>query len=61
MNIFSLQNKNCILNLTKKNLRRVAESLYICLKTPDEVQSNASDNCINLHNVEILNLLDPEL
>ena len=49
----------------EQNLRKVAKSLYIFLTTPDEVekymQSNSSDNCIHNHNVEILNLFDPEL
>ena len=39
--------------------------LYIFLTTPDEVekyvQSNSSDNCVHHYNVEILNLVDPEL
>ena len=29
------------------------------VKTPDEVESNSSENCIHLYNVEILNLFDP--
>ena len=45
----------------KQNLRKVAKSLYISLKTPDGVQSNSSDNCIHFYNVEILNLFDLEL
>ena len=49
----------------KQNLRTVAESLYIFLTTPDEVekyvQSISSDNCIQCYNVEILNLFDLEL
>ena len=48
----------------KQNLRKVAKSLYISLKTPDEVEkyleSNSSDNSIHLYNVEILNLFDTE-
>ena len=39
--------------------------LYIFLAIPDEVekyvQSNFSDNCIHLYNVEILNIFYPEL
>ena len=45
----------------EQNLRKVAKSLYIILTTPDRVQSSSSDNCIHHYNVEILNLLDPEL
>ena len=36
----------------------VVKLIYIFLATPDEVQSNPSDNC--LHHVEILNLFNPE-
>ena len=55
-----------ILNLQKKNkIIKVAKSLYIFSTTPDEVekyvQSISSDNCIHRYNVEILNILDPEL
>ena len=42
----------------EQNFRKVAKSLYIFLTTPDEVQSNSSDNCINHYNVKILNLFD---
>ena len=45
----------------KQNLRKVAQSLYLFLTTPDKVQSNSSDNCLHHYNTEILNLLDPEL
>ena len=49
----------------EQNLKKVAQSLYIFLTTPDEeekyVQSNFSDNCIHHYNVEILKLFDPEL
>ena len=49
----------------KQNLRKLAKSLYIFLITPDEVekylQSNSSDNCTHLYDVETLNILDPEL
>ena len=48
----------------EENLRKVAESLYIFLKTPDEVekyvetmQSNSSDKYVHRYNIEILNLL----
>ena len=37
----------------EKNVRKVAKSLYIFLRT--------SDNCAHHYNVEILNLFDPEL
>ena len=54
-----------VINLSKslnkeQNLRKVAKPLYN-LTTPDEVQSNSSDNCIHHYNVRILNLFDPEL
>ena len=52
----------------EQNLRKVAESLYIFVTTPDEVekyveitQSNSSDNCVHRYNIEILNLFDTEL
>ena len=45
----------------EENLRKVAKSLYIFLTTPDEVESNFSDNCIHHYNVKTLNLFDPEL
>ena len=49
----------------EQNLRKLAKSLYIFLITPDEVekylQSNSSDNCTHLYDVETLNILDPEL
>ena len=55
-----------VINLSKslnkeQNLRKVAKPLYNLLTTPDEVQSNSSDNCIHHYNVRILNLFDPEL
>ena len=47
---------------------REEQMLYIFLTTPDEVekyveimQSNSSGNSIYRHNVEILNIFDPEL
>ena len=47
------------------NLRKVTKSLYVFPTTADEVekyvQSNSSDNCIHLYNVNILNIFDPEL
>ena len=45
----------------KQNLRKFAKSLYFFLITPDEVQSNSSDNYIHHYNVKSLNHLDPEL
>ena len=43
-----------------QNIRKIAESLYIFLITPDEVekyykmmQSNFSDNCVHRYNIEI--------
>ena len=55
-----------VINLSKslnkeQNLRKVAKPLYNLLTTPDEVQSNSSDNWIHHYNVRILNLFDPEL
>ena len=48
----------------EENLRKVAESLYIFLKTPDEVekyvetmQSNSPTKYVHRYNIEILNLL----
>ena len=38
----------------------VVKLIYIFLATPDEVQSNPSDNCLHHYNVEILNLFNPE-
>ena len=49
----------------EKNLRKVAQLIYIFIATYDDVekyvQSNSSDNCIHRYNVEILNIFDPEL
>ena len=45
----------------EQNLREFANSLYIFLATPDEMQLNSSDNCRRHYNVMILNLFDPEL
>ena len=49
----------------EQNLRKVAKSLYIFLKTPDEVEkyvkSNSFGNCVHHYNVEILNIFDQEL
>ena len=45
----------------EKSLRKIAKWLYNFLKTPDEVQSNSSDNCIHHYKVKILNLFDTEL
>ena len=52
----------------EQNIRKVVESFYIFLTTPDEVekyfemiQSNSSYNCVHCSKIEILNLFDPEL
>ena len=52
----------------EQNLRKVVESFYIILTTPDEVEtyidimhSNSSDQCVHRYNNEILNLFDLEL
>ena len=44
-----------------QNLRKVVKSLHIFLTTPDEVQSNSSDNFIRHYNVKIVNPFDLEL
>ena len=44
------------------NLRKVVESLYIILTTPDDLlQSSSSDNCVHRKNIEVVNLFHPEL
>ena len=40
----------------EKNLSKIAKLLYFFLTTPDEVQSNSSDNYIHHYNVKISNL-----
>ena len=49
----------------EQNLRKVAKSLYIFLRTHEEVEkhveSTYSNNFVHHYNVEILNLFDPEL
>ena len=49
----------------EENLRKVNKSSNIFLATPNDVkksvQSSFSDNGIHRHNVEILNIFDPEL
>ena len=52
----------------EQNLRRLDESFYIFLATPDKVgnyvemmQSGSSDNCQCHCNIKVLNLFDPEL
>ena len=52
----------------EQTIRKVAESFYIFLITPDEVekyakmmQSNSSDNFVHCYNFEILNLFDAEI
>ena len=48
-----------------QNLRKLANSLYIFLTKPDEVEkyvlSNSSDNCIHCYHVAILSTFYPEL
>ena len=44
----------------KVNLKKVAKSLYISLKTSDKVRLNIFDCCIHHYDVEISNLFDPE-
>ena len=52
----------------EQNIRKIAESLYIFLTKPDEVEkfanmmwSNISDNCEHHYNIEVWNLVDSEL
>ena len=52
----------------EQNLRKVAESLYIFLTTPDEreknvemIHSSSSNNCLCQYSIKILNLFDLEL
>ena len=45
----------------EENLRKVANLLYFFLTTPDEGQSNSSNNYICHCDVKILNLFDSEL
>ena len=52
----------------EQNLRKVTESLYIFLTSPDKVekyaelmQSNSSYKYVHRYNIVILNLFDPEL
>ena len=52
----------------EQNCKKVGESFYIFLKTPNEVekyvetmQSNSPDNCVYCFNVEILSLFDSVL
>ena len=52
----------------EQNFRKVTESVYVFLTTPDEVekyanimQSNSSDKYVHRYNIDILNLFDPEL
>ena len=48
-----------------QNLRKLANSLYIFLTKPDEVEkyvlSNSSDNCIHCYHVANLSTFYPEL
>ena len=69
MNTFRLRKKKLSFKLNEEqNLRKVADSLYVFLTTPDEgekyvkmIQSSSSDNCVYCYNIKILNLFDPEL
>ena len=52
----------------EQDLRKIAESLFIFLTTPGEVEkyleirrSNSSGNCVHRYNIEILIRFDPEL
>ena len=52
----------------RPSLRKIAKSLYIFLKAPNEVKtyvqpgsSDSSNNCVHHYNVEIFNLFDPAL
>ena len=52
----------------EQNRRKVADSFYIFLTTPDEVekyveimQLNSSDKYVHCYDIEILNVFDPEL
>ena len=45
----------------EQNIRKVAKSLYIFVRTPAEVESNYSDNFVHHYNVAILNIFDPQL
>ena len=63
MNILNLQENLFSKLCEEENIRKVAESLYIFLTTPDEVekyveiiQSNSSDSCVHHCNTEIWNL-----
>ena len=56
----------CFKSITEEQtLRKVTKSLYIFLTKPVEVekyvQSSSSNNCIHRCDVQILNILDPEL
>ena len=45
----------------EQNLGKISKLLYFFLTTPDEAQSNSSDNSIRHYNVKTLNHFDPEL
>ena len=54
--------------IEEQNVRKVAESIYIFLTTPDEIekyakimQSNSCDKYVHHYDIEILNLFDLEL
>lgn len=40
MSVLNLQEKNCILNYGKNNLRKIAELFYIFLTTPGKVEEH---------------------
>ena len=68
MNILNYKWKLHLKLIEEKNLRKVAESLYIFLTKPNEVekyakimQSVSSDKYLHRYNIEISNLFDPEL
>ena len=58
----STREKLCSKLFDEQNLREVAESLYVFLKTPDEAenygkmtQSNSFDNFVHCYNIENMN------
>ena len=68
MNILNYKWKLHLKLIEERNLRKVAESLYIFLTKPNEVekyakimQSVSSDKYLHRYNIESSNLFDPEL
>ena len=69
MNILNMQEKKLYCKLIEEqNPRKIAKSFYSFLTTPDEVekyveimQLYSSDKYVHRYNVEIFNMLDPEL